>query len=289
MTLLPTWRYLLEMIRYRRCLYLLHATLWGSMNLSALLVGLLARAFFDTLTGQSPGAVGAGVNGLLALLVLIAVTQATLWLVAGSVEITLRFTMSGLVRRNLLRHILQRPGALALPFSIGEVISRFRDDAYQAEDGVDWSDEIVVQGLFALVAFVVLLRIDSQMTLIALLPLVLVTAAVRQASAMLARYREASIQPTSRVTGPIGDLLGAGQTVQASGAEDRGVARLRQLHDQRRKAMLLDRVMTQMLKAVTSNTVRIGTGLIMLLAASSIRGGSLTVGDFVLFVSYLGF
>src|SRR5262249_18945418 len=93
MTLLPTWRYLLEMIRYRRCLYLLHATLWGSMNLSALLVGLLARAFFDTLTGQSPGAVGAGVNGLLALLVLIAVTQATLWLVAGSVEITLRFTM----------------------------------------------------------------------------------------------------------------------------------------------------------------------------------------------------
>ncbi|HET7095603.1 MAG TPA: hypothetical protein VFI22_19080, partial [Thermomicrobiales bacterium] len=40
---------------------------------------------------------------------------------------------------------------------------------------------------------------------------------------------------------------------------------------------------------VTSNAVSIGTGLVMLLAAGSLRDHSLTVGDFVLFVSYLGF
>src|SRR5439155_9124823 len=66
-------------------------------------------------------------------------------------------------------------------------------------------------------------------------------------------------------------------------------AHFRRLHEQRRTAMLADRVMTQALEAITANTVSVGTGLIMLLAAGSLRDGSLTVGDFVLFVSYLGF
>lgn len=129
---LATWRYLLEMVRYRPWLYLLHATLWGTMNLSVLLVGLVARAFFDALTGQAH--VSVGTPGLIVLLVVIAVGQFALWFIAGYVEINMRFTMSGLVRRNLLRYILNWPGARALPFSIGETISRFRDDAYQAED-----------------------------------------------------------------------------------------------------------------------------------------------------------
>src|SRR5262249_59730729 len=107
-----------------------------------------------------------GVRGLLMLLVLIAASQVTLWLVGGFVEITMRFTMSGLVRRNLLRHVLQRPGAAALPFSIGETISRFRDDAYEAEDNVDWTDEILSHGLFAAAAFLVLLHTDARLTLV---------------------------------------------------------------------------------------------------------------------------
>ena len=53
--------------------------------------------------------------------------------------------------------------------------------------------------------------------------------------------------------------------------------------------MLADRLVTQALDAITANTVSIGTGLIMLLAAGSLRDGSMTVGDFVLFISYLGF
>jgi ATP-binding cassette subfamily B protein len=257
------------------------------MNMSSLLPGLIARAFFDTLTGQAHLPVGT--TGLIVLLVVIAVGRAVLWLIAGFVEIIFRFTMSGTVRRNLLRHVLDRPGAHALPYSIGETISRYRDDAYQAEDSLDWSDEIVGQGLFALVAFLVLLHIDARMTLVAILPLVVVAVAARRASTALGRYREASSQATSEVTGAIGDILAAVQTVQAAGAEARTVARFRRLNEQRRTAVLADRLITQALDAITANTVSIGTGLIMLLAAGDLRGGSMTVGDFVLFVSYLGF
>lgn len=284
---LPTWRYLARMIRYRPWLYLLHAVLWGAFNLSSLLVGLIARAFFDALTGQAR--VSGGTTGLVALLVAFAMSQVAVLLTGGFVEIHMRFTMSGLLRRNLLVRLLRRPGAQALPYSIGETISRFRDDAYHAEDAVDWSDEIVGQGVIAVVAFLVLLRIDARMTLIAILPLVLVAAIARRASTLLGRYREASSQAASQVTGAIGDIVTAVRTLQAAGAEERAVARFRRLNDQRRLAVLADRVVTQAVDAVTGNMVSIGTGVIMLVAAASLRDGSLTVGDFVLFVSYLGY
>lgn len=284
---ISTWRYLLAMARYKPWLYLLHGVLWATFSMSGLLAGLLTRAFFDTLTGQAHLPTGAA--GLIVLLVVLAVGRVVLWLVAGSVEIIMRFTMSGLLRRNLLRHVLKRPGAYALPYSIGDTISRFRDDAYYAEDCLDWTDEIVGEGVFAVGALLMLLSIDVRMTLITILPLIIVAVVARRASTMLGRYREASSQATSQVTGAIGDMLAAVQTVQAMGAEERVVARFKRLNEQRRTTMLADRLATQTIDAITGNTVSICAGLIMLLAAGNLSNGSMTVGDFALFVSYLGF
>ena len=192
---LTTWRSLMKMARYKLWLYLLHAALWCVFSLLGLLAGLLTRSFFDTLTGQAHLSIG--MIGLIALLVALAISRVVVLLSAGFVEILMRFTMSGLLRRNLLRHILERPGAHALPYSLGETISRFRDDAYQAEDGVDWSDEIMGQGVLAVGAFLILLRVNALIALVTILPLVVVTVIARQASGALGRYREASSQATS--------------------------------------------------------------------------------------------
>ena len=287
MTTMPTWRYLAGMIRYAPGITLLHGVLWTVMTLSGLLPGLIAAAFFDTLTGGA--SVPGGTNGLLTLLALLALGRAVLWLVAGWVEIAMRFTMSGLLRRNLLRHVLDRPGAAALPFSVGEAISRFRDDAYAAEDNLDWTDETIGAALVALVALVALLWIDPVITLAVLGPLLAVVLLATKVRTMLGRYREASSQATSEVTGAIADLLAAVPTVQAARAERRVVDHLRRLGVRRRRAMLGDRVATQALDAVTANAVSLGTGLVMLLAAGRLRDGALSVGDFVLFVAWLGF
>ncbi len=282
---LPTWRYLARMARAAPQLYLPHAALWSVVHASPLLLGLIARAFFDTLTGDAhpPG----GTMGLIVLYMAVATSRALLLLLAGVFEILCRFAMSGLLRRNLLRHVLDRPGAEALPFSIGETISRFRDDAHEPEDNLDWTSDILGTGLFAVGAFAILLSIDVRMTLVAILPVLIVVVIARRASDALGRYRAASSAATSQVTGAIGDVLAAVETLQAAGAEARTVAHFRRLNERRRTAMLADRVATQIVDAVTGNTVSIGTGLIMLLAAGGLRDGSLTVGDFVLFVTYL--
>src|SRR5207244_12123429 len=60
------------------------------------------------------------------------------------------------------------------------------------------------------------------------------------------------------------------------------------LNRKRRKAALMDQLLTQLLDSFNMNTVSLATGLILLLAAQSMRAGSFTVGDFALFVSYVG-
>ncbi len=198
-----------------------------------------------------------------------------------------RFLVSALLRQNLLRRMLERPGALALPFPISEVISRFRDDVDVAEDSLDWSDEIIGQGVIALIAVAFLLTVDVGITLAVFVPLILVTIVAQRFSAALGRYRAASSQAASQVAGALSNMLTAVESVRAAGAEARVIAHLRRLNQQRQTLTVKNRLATQMLEAITANLTGIGMGLIMLLAASQMRRGSLTVGDFFLFVSYL--
>jgi ATP-binding cassette subfamily B protein len=281
----PTWRYLFQMSRFGGRYSVAHAILWGVMSLSGLLPGLIARAFFDDLTGAASAPTG--VTGLILLLVALALGQAALWLIAGYVEIVFRFRASALLRRNLLTRLLARPGALALPYGIGETISRFRDDAAIAEDSLDWTDESISAGVIALIAVGILFSINSRLTLAVLAPLVVVVFIAQRFAATLGRYRAASSQAASDVAGALGDMLTAVETVRAAGAEERVIAHLGLLNQRRQALTVKDRLATQMLDALTNNLVGFGAGVIMLLAASQIRGGELTVGDFVLFVSYL--
>src|SRR5690606_10305831 len=117
-----------------------------------------------------------------------------LWLGSGYSEIRMRFTMSSLIRTNLLRAILKRPGATPLKGSVGDTISRFRDDGYAAEDALDWRDEIVMQGIIALIAFGILLWIDPLIASATVIPMVLVTGLARLVADRLGRLRAESRQ-----------------------------------------------------------------------------------------------
>jgi ATP-binding cassette subfamily B protein len=284
MSAIPTWRHVSRLAAFSPRLFIAHAALWLTMAVLWLLPGLLASKLFDALTETVHSA--ARTNHLLLWLALMAIGRTILWLVAGYVELMLRFVTSGLLRRNLLRAILAKPGAEALPFSPGETISRFRDDAYQGEDALDWTDEVIIAGLIAAGAVALLLRISAPMTIAVLAPVIVIVVVAQRASVVLEKRREASSQATSQVTGAIGDILAAVQTVQAAGAETRMTDHLRRLSARRRTAMLADRVATEGLSAVVSNSATIATGLIMLLAAGRMRDGEFSVGDFVLFVTY---
>src|ERR1700730_11443151 len=199
---MTTFQFLWRMIRYRPWLYLLDCILWSLIHMSPLIPGQIALAFFNTL------AVNIHLN---AMFIVTALARVTITLFGGLVDNLHRFTMSALLRRNMLERILERPGARAVPYSPGEALNRFRDDADLAEDAISWTLDSIGDGLFAIVAVIILLTISVKITMLVFLPLVSVIAIVQGVSKRLEKYRAASRKATGRVTGAIGEIYGAVQ------------------------------------------------------------------------------
>jgi len=284
---MSTFAFLWRLTKYQPLRYILNAFVWSLIYLAPIVPGWITKQFFDTLSGEA--AFGFSIGTLIVLLLAAAFGKSILILLGFVTDVGFRFRIGALLRRNMLKHILKEPGAKAIPCSPGEAISGFRDDVDQLEETVSWSVDAFGMTCFAVVSFAILYGIHPQMTLWVFLPLVVVVTIAQLSTTLLQKYRAASREATSQVTGAISEMFSTVQSIQVAGAEDRVIGRFRKLNDNRRQAMLKDKLLTQLLDSIFSNTVNIGTGFILLLGAGSMRNGTFTVGDFALFVYYLTF
>lgn len=278
--------FLWRMIRYRPGLFLLDIVAWVSISLTELLPGLLAKAFFDALSGAAP--FGLNVWTIIALVGAAALLYIMAILSGALVDIRHRFTMSALLRHNLLASLLQQPGANALPGAVGEVINTFRDDAETVENAISWTVDQVSIFVFAVTATLIMVSINPRIALFTLLPLAAIVLTARAASHRIERYRTASRTATERVSGALGEIFGATQAIQVATAEPYVLAHFRQLNDARQQTMVRDHVFERVLDSIYGNIGAVGTGLILLLAAGVMRDERFSVGDFAFFVYNLG-
>jgi ATP-binding cassette subfamily B protein len=282
----PAWWFYWRLIRFVPWIYALNLSAIIAVLLLDLAPGLLAREFFNTLSGQARA--GLDLWTLTALLVMTGVGQVLFLLVLPMTNTTFVFTAGALLRKNLLARVLERPGARALPASSGEAVSRFREDIDETLWSIFHFNDLVAMLWFAAAGLWIMLTINTFITLTVFLPLVLVLVVTNIARKRIEAYRRASRATTGDVTGFVGELFGAVQAVQVAGAEERAIAHFRQLNEARRISGLRDRLFTEVLNAVFQNAASIGTGVILLLTAAAIKRGTFTVGDFALFVYYLG-
>jgi len=143
-----TYRFLWALIRYRPWLYIVNATLWTLIHLAPLIPGLIIERFFNVFGSQTPS--DSVVWGLIALLVATAVARSAFFVGGIFVDQLHRFTMSGLLRRNILMAILEQPGAAALKHAPGDALNRLREDAQYAEDSISWTLDVIGMGSFAI-------------------------------------------------------------------------------------------------------------------------------------------
>ena len=279
--------FLWAMIRYRPGLYAVNAILWTLIHLSPLVPGLIIQRFFNVFSEE--GADSSLVWKLIAGFIAVAVAGAILFITGVFIDALHRFTMSALLRRNILAAILQQPGAAALRHSTGDALSRMQEDAGYAENTLSWTLDVIGWGLFAVISVGLLFKISPLITLFVFAPLVGVIAAAQFAAGRIYRLRKASREATGRATSAIGEMFDAVQAIKVAAAENHVIGHYRKLGDERRRAMLRDRLLNQFLDSIGSSAVSLGTGAILLLSASSLAGSRLSLGDFALFVYYLGF
>ncbi len=284
---MKAYQHMWRLLRYRPLLYTINGLLWTLIHVAPIIPGLLAQQFFDRL--YQIGHLNNELWLLIILFVATALARVIIILFGGITDNLHRFSMSGILRRNLLTRILERPGAHAVPGSSGEAISRFRDDAEQAEDAISWTLDSIGTGLFALIAIIVLLHVDALVTLLVFVPLVCVVAITQMLHKRLEKYRVASRKATGGVTSAIGEIFNTIQGIKVAAAEPYVVAHFHHLNEARRTTMIKDRLLEQLINSTFGNTASIGTGLILLVAAQAIHKGQLSIGDLALFIYYLAF
>jgi ATP-binding cassette, subfamily B, bacterial len=282
----PRW-FVWRLARYRPVLYLACQLsidlLWYGFPL---IPPLIARQFFNWLTGSAPA--GFGLWSILALLAGAWLGRMAVVLATGWGQSTLMQTHFSLLRKNLFERCLRRPGARALPASPGEAISRLRDDADTLVGFTARALGPVGQAVATVSAIAVLARTSVFLTLVAVLPIVLALTLAQAATGRIRRYRQANRAALGDVTGFVGELFGAVQAVKVAGAEAHVTAHFATLNEARRRATIADLLFNQLLDSFSNNAANLAVGVLLLLAARSMQAGTFTVGDFTLFVSYIG-
>jgi ATP-binding cassette subfamily B protein len=277
-----------HLIRYKPWLFLLTTVLLTLTWLLNLAPGLIARAFFDSLTDGAPARIG--LYGLILVLFMAEVARLGAGLGSMAVNRTCGLYVGSLLRRNMFEGVLRHPGARAVPISSGDAINRFRDDVSDILGflGTDGLLNMVSTTIFATFALAIMVRVNATITFLVFLPLVGVLIAVYVAGNHIDRYRAASRQTTGAAVGALGEMFQAVQAIKVANAESHVLGHFRDLSERRRRAALQDQLVTSTLDALFQGAVNLGTGVILLVAAQRMSSGTFTVGDFALFVYNLG-
>ncbi|HLO30117.1 MAG TPA: ABC transporter ATP-binding protein [Anaerolineales bacterium] len=283
---LPAWRVIWEMLRFRPWLWFIDLVCVALIRFCwQIAPALIIKAFFDMLTGAAPLTFG--------IWAIIAFTLGT-WL--GRIISTYGFyyadvpifaDIPALLRKNLLRHILQRPGASPLPDSPGEAISRFKNDVNEIPLFVILINDIGIGLVIIVVSIVLMARISLWVTVMSLAPLLVVGIVANIATKRIEHYRRASRSAAGDVSGFIGEFFGALQAVKVATAEKNVINHFETLNEERRILTVREKLFDAVLQSIYRNTSTLGTGVILILVGQSMRAGSFTLGDFSLFVYLL--
>ena len=287
-----TW----SLIRFRPWHFVLSVTLAIYALGMRLVPGWLEKNYFDQLNSQVETAVSTDStilsNGLWTLLLLIIGVELSRMVVDilgnwGAAKV--RMAGQSLMRTNIMRSILQKPGAEPLPVPTGDVINRLDDDLADFADFPTWIPDFLGKMVFAIIALIIMFRIAPGITAVAILPLIGVFFLTRWAWGHFLRYVRISRVSDSRVTAYLGETFGAIQAIKVADAETGTIGYFRTLNDERRVANVRFGLFWAINQSVSDNMGDVAVALMVVLAGVSMQQGSFTVGDFVLFSTYLFF
>ncbi len=286
---LPTMFFNWRLVTYSPGPFMVYSVLAVMGFLFQVLPGLIQKQAFDTITGAAPAEVNLWL--LIALLVGVEVARLAATVSADWYGMSFRLITSALLRRNMFASILRRRGDTALPVSPGEAVNRMRDgwDVSEVSDFPTWFPDAVGQVGAALIAIGLMASINLRLTVVIFVPLFATLGVTRLAWDKLLLYYRLSGQASDAAIGFLGETFGAVQAVKIANAEGNLARHFARLNEARQKADVRIQMLRSLIDTIIAAAVSFGVGVLLLMARQAMVDGSFTVGDFALFVYYLGF
>ena len=275
----------LKQLPYLKWLYLINLVGWTALYLSMLVPGIMYRNLFTYL--ESGDAYNASlVFSIMLPQILTALLRVSLILCVGYFLSLLLFKANYGMKQNLLDMILtERPEKNK--FSMGEAINSIKEDPQHVTFAVDNSLDFFGKLMYNIVVFFILFFVDAQLTVILFLPLVSIAWIANVMSNRIINNRKKSRKGSALVSSLLGDIFNNIQAIKVTGSEENIKNRLIEYGEVRRKAMVQDSLIQELLWNISNNISGVGTAMILIVAAGKIRAGTFTTADFVIFNYYI--
>jgi len=211
--------------------------------------------------------------------VLGSIMDVVLWLFYISAEV--------LIRRNLMRGLLNKPGAQAIPTTTGESLSRFRGDVTHA---VNLAHRISIRlgfVVYAVVTLAYMFYINWKATALIFIPFFMILAIGLFERKRIDTLRKARRKATAEVTDTLGKIFGAIQTLKVAGAEEGIIDHFAMKCKKRKKAIVKEMVFIAIIDAIFFLSISLGMGTILLLVGQAMSIGAFTVGNLFFFQTQL--
>ena len=279
----------IRLLRYRPLLFLGTIFFRGLDDLIPFFDGLIKQAFFNALEATTGGS-GAGLNPwtFVALFVVAYLADHGVLISSAFVWARWRYAISTLLRKNLMTAIMNMSAPQRVSTASGEVTNRLRDDVQSILSYLEQYIHLWGNLIFVILAVIWMARISVTVTLITVIPSILIITVVNMSRRFIQRYRTAQRVSTEQSTNFVNELFQSILAVKVARTEPNVIAHFRKLNDARRKATLVDNLFNQVLRSISFNIGNLATGVILILVAEQMKAGAFTVGDFALFVTYIG-
>ncbi len=203
-------------------------------------------------------------------------------------DVTFRYRVNGVLQHNTLHHALtQRAGAEPLPVSALEAINRLRDDVDEVADFPLWLPEVVGTTLSAGIAFAAMATVDSRLTLICAIPLLLLGIVAYLIWPYYLRYRYAAGKLEDQYTSLLGSILAGAQSLILRNSAPAALQRLEHITSQRQQVGVRGEMVQHAQAALVSVGVAVCSVVVYWYGGAAVMRGSIGVGDLLLLTSGL--
>ena len=275
-----------QLFLYRPGLFLLTVLLRGIDDLVPFITGLLMKQFFDALSESSE----TGLNAWTVVVFYCAVQLGNQGILISSMLPWTRwaFSIFTLLRKNLIQAVLDIPNPQQVASSSGEVTNRIRDDArtivFYLEQYIHLWGNMIFVGL----AIYWMANIDLKIMLATVLPGIMIVTIVNVTRRFIGKYRRRQREATERSTNFINEVFQSILAIKVNNAEQDVIDAYAELNEARRKSTIIDNMFDTLLRSININIGQVFTGVILVLVVEKMRSSSFSVGDFYLFISYVG-
>lgn len=198
------------------------------------------------------------------------------------------FYYVNLLRNNIMQIIYKKKNIKNIAGKSEKVFETLDVDVVKTVFPLNLITEVIGYIAYTLIAISSLLVLNWKVTIFIFIPLSISIIIIRFATKEIKKNRKANREIYERVSESISDTANLVQTIKISGARKNILNHFERLNRERLLVILKETLYESSIKAVTGSTVFIGTAIMMFVVAKSMMSGKFPIGDFSMFVWYLG-